>query len=448
MISDYGKILTGLIDNISGFRNLRPSASRNAHLMGLIAETVEVIHLLRTDVLEYVKNHIVLETGWHIDYVQKSDEILQLELPTEDEKQQNAVIFEAELMRIEHLDKSETGNLAEMAKIIAGSVSLPYLQLCKIFNDTLGVLSALLLEIADEQSRHRKEEEYVNLYEEEKKRYYYSNSGRKARKSYDEWREKECYGSPDIEELRDYILLKLLSMFDKGVFASKAARRQRVTKYPGEIDFESIEDPEKRKKAYKNYDVFRKIVDYRDGFLIVDAYHAGHHFYTSKDEPNAKTLRNYFLKYIIKIELAQEEIRRLQAEQAEAAKRLAAGEKELNYFAPTKNLKMLFREEWFGMLTTDEGKYSSKWTDPFVDALMSSEWRELIAQEWDSKERRLMLKCMVIGVLKDAGVLRGSYNSIARLLDMDDENPATLAKYMGLGKKQPFAEWITQYVNS
>ena len=156
--------------------------------------------------------------------------------------------------------------------------------------------------------------------------------------------ERECYGSPDIEELRDYILLKLLSMFDKGVFASKAARRQRVTKYPGEIDFESIEDPEKRKKAYKNYDVFRKIVDYRDGFLIVDAYHAGHHFYTSKDEPNAKTLRNYFLKYIIKIELAQEEIRRLQAEQAEAAKRLAAGEKELNYFAPTKNLKMLFRE--------------------------------------------------------------------------------------------------------
>ena len=109
---------------------------------------------------------------------------------------------------------------------------------------------------------------------------------------------------------------------------------------------------------------------------------------------------------------------------------------------------MLFREEWFGMLTTDEGKYSSKWTDPFVDALMSSEWRELIAQEWDSKERRLMLKCMVIGVLKDAGVLRGSYNSIARLLDMDDENPATLAKYMGLGKKQPFAEWIIQYVNS
>ena len=71
MISDYGKILTGLIDNISGFRNLRPSASRNAHLMGLIAETVEVIHLLRTDVLEYVKNHnglyIFGRTSTHID---------------------------------------------------------------------------------------------------------------------------------------------------------------------------------------------------------------------------------------------------------------------------------------------------------------------------------------------------------------------------------------------
>jgi len=42
--------------------------------------------------------------------------------------------------------------------------------------------------------------------------------------------------------------------------------------------------------------------------------------------------------------------------------------------------------------------------------------------------------------------LKGSYNQIAKLMDMNEENPATLAKYMGLGKKQAFAEWIEGYV--
>ena len=71
-----------------------------------------------------------------------------------------------------------------------------------------------------------------------------------------------------------------------------------------------------------------------------------------------------------------------------------------------------------------------------------------LASDWAVKDKRLGLKCMVIGMLKDAGVLRGSYNSIAKLLDMEGEKPATLAKYMGMGKKQPFADWIEAYVKS
>ena len=69
-----------------------------------------------------------------------------------------------------------------------------------------------------------------------------------------------------------------------------------------------------------------------------------------------------------------------------------------------------------------------------------------IATDWAVADKRLGLKCMIVGMLKDVGVIRGSYNSISKLLDMDSENPATLAKYMGMGKKQPFAEWITNYV--
>ena len=79
---------------------------------------------------------------------------------------------------------------------------------------------------------------------------------------------------------------------------------------------------------------------------------------------------------------------------------------------------------------------------------MASEWRDKIASDWAVADKRLGLKCMIVGVLKDVGVIRGSYNSIAKLLDMDSENPATLAKYMGMGKKQAFAEWIADYVKS
>ena len=159
-----------------------------------------------------------------------------------------------------------------------------------------------------------------------------------------------------------------------------------------------------------------------------------------KDEENAKSHRNAFLKYMHKISLAQEEYKKLQAAPQEIP------ENALNYFAPSKNLKVLLTEEWFGMLTADEKRFTAKWIHGFVDALMTSEWREQIATDWAVADKRLGLKCMVVGVLKDAGVIRGSYNSIAKLLDMDSENPATLAKYMGMGKKQPFAEWITHYV--
>ena len=134
--------------------------------------------------------------------------------------------------------------------------------------------------------------------------------------------------------------------------------------------------------------------------------------------------------------------------QAEADRAAHEDKEVLNYFAPTKHLKVLLKAEWFGMLTTDDKKYDAAWCDRFVDGLMASEHRDHIAGEWAVTDKRLKLKCMVIGGLKDAGVLRGSYNSIAKLLDIDDENAETLAKYMGLGKKQPYADWISDYIKS
>ena len=104
--------------------------------------------------------------------------------------------------------------------------------------------------------------------------------------------------------------------------------------------------------------------------------------------------------------------------------------------------------DWFKECRTD-GKYNAKWIDGLVEALMESEWKELIADEWSVKNKRLMLKCKIIGVLKDAGVLRGSYNQLSKVLpDKGGKKAASLAEYMGKGKHEPYADWITAYVNN
>jgi hypothetical protein len=126
----------------------------------------------------------------------------------------------------------------------------------------------------------------------------------------------------------------------------------------------------------------------------------------------------------------------------------AAEKEEKNYIAPTRNLQRLLKEDWFKECRTD-GKYNAKWISGFVEALMESEWKDLIADEWSVKDKRLMLKCKIIGVLIDAGVLRGNYNQLSKVLpEKEGKKAASLAEYMGKGKKEPYADWIIAYVNN
>ena len=131
----------------------------------------------------------------------------------------------------------------------------------------------------------------------------------------------------------------------------------------------------------------------------------------------------------------------------EDVKPQAAEEEEKNCFAPGKNLQRLLKEDWFKEWRAND-KYTAKWIDGLVEALMESEWKDLIADEWSVK-KRLMLKCKIIGLLKDAGVLRGNYNQLSKVLpDKEDKKAASLAEYMGKGKKEPYADWIIAYVNN
>ena len=220
------------------------------------------------------------------------------------------------------------------------------------------------------------------------------------------------------------------------------------------------------KTVYHHYAALRKIVDYEDGFLVIDPVRVGKYFYLNRHEENAKTHRSAFLNYMHKIELAQDEMRRLQEElrrleeeaarrQAEAAlrqkkggRRLAQNAEPLNYFAPTKNLQELLRQPWFKALRTD-ARFDQQWTDDFISALMASEFKDGIAQDWaiQGKRRKVtQIKGYIVGLLSDAGVLKGSYDSIAARIGLTDD-PRSFSRYMSQGKKQPFAEWASGYVS-
>ena len=111
-------------------------------------------------------------------------------------------------------------------------------------------------------------------------------------------------------------------------------------------------------------------------------------------------------------------------------------------------LKMLLGGEWFKEVRTDEC-FDEEWIKYFVNALDESEFMEAIAKDWaksGTRNKRDMIKGYIVGLLKDAGVIKGkSYDDIARKIGIM-EISRTFSRHMSDGKKQPYADWVKNYV--
>ena len=90
---------------------------------------------------------------------------------------------------------------------------------------------------------------------------------------------------------------------------------------------------------------------------------------------------------------------------------------------------------------------------------MATEWRDEIARDWSIRgknDKRDLIRGYVVGSLKDAGVLKGSYQKIAETIVGSeyyksvngDKNGKILAIYLGRAKKQSFYDWIKEYVKT
>jgi hypothetical protein len=371
--------------------------------MGAVADITEVTEVLSKEVLERVKQEAAVDVDVDVDFDVMAEEVLSWELVmTKEDLQENT----------------------------------------QLVNDALGMLSDVLTQISSQLERRHKDEEYAKLYDQEKRRYLNSGTPRRVRQTFDDWLYDVCNGAPSVDDINDYVTEKLVHMFEKGVFNTKVEHIQRAARYPAEFDFSQLDDDHKLKKSiHKHYSELRKLVDYCDGCLVVNPVKVGRHFYMNRKEESAKGHRNAFLKYMHKIELVQQERRKLleSATQGEQTTNQA-----LNYFAPTKNLKVLLNEEWFEIHRTDK-RYDQRWAEEFVNVLMKSEHRDYLATEWSKDKRQDYIRGCVLGLLKEGGVIKGSMDSIARSANVCD-NYRTFSRYMGQCRQEPYAEWVLDYL--
>ena len=354
-------ILTGVADRLSSLREGRPSAGTKYRLMGMVADIMEATETLSKEVLERVKQGAVLDADVDVDFDVVAEEVLSWELATTKE------------------------DLLENTQLV---------------NDALGGLSEVLMQISSQLARRHKDEEYARLYEQEKRRYLNSGTLRRIRQTYDDWLYDECNGSPSMENINDYVTEKLVHMFEKGVFNKKVEHIQRATRYPGEFDFSLLDDDNKLKKTvHKHYSEFRKLVDFVDGCLVVNAAKVGRHFYTNRKEENAKSHRNAFLKYMHKISLAQEEYKKLQEtdvehEDSSLLPEVLATGMAMKYWKGLQ--KAGFVDETFQLSPTTTRKQAMYIADVFSDKLqMRSKWKpfqelwhinNLAQEKWEMQE--------------------------------------------------------------
>ena len=118
---------------------------------------------------------------------------------------------------------------------------------------------------------------------------------------------------------------------------------------------------------------------------------------------------------------------------------------EPNFFQAGRFLKDELSGDWFDEVRSHI-RYTKKWRNEFVDALLESDYGWDIAKAWEDKNKREPLKGYVIGCMKDSGVIKGAYDQIAKQMGYDDDGYRSFSRNLGRGKRQPYSLWIQEYV--
>jgi hypothetical protein len=337
---EYNSIIKDLIDNLSRLKERRPSAGRRLLLISIVADMDELSAMLKREVLEKVSGEIWLDADKGIDYAALADMLQDL----------------------------------QPVKLVAAGCDEE--EEAVRLNASLDGLVELLFNIADALDRHHKNEDYIKLYEDEMKMFIKQRFRKGAIQSYKLWREKNYLGSPTIEDLEDYRSEKLLKLFKTGIFNERVSSMQRGKRYPDEVVFHVPEnEKDLARDINKHYHCLRQICDYSDHELRLIPLQVGIYFYTHRKDANAMDYRRALLKYMTKIDMAQQEMSAMRKRRGVRLSELPGTRKDIlekvselvgygEWIAPANNeniLEMLYNVLDVGIYDlTDEEKSMSE----------------------------------------------------------------------------------------
>ena len=130
------------------------------------------------------------------------------------------------------------------------------------------------------------------------------------------------------------------------------------------------------------------------------------------------------------------------------------------------DLKVFLRQEWFDKFSTDKKRFTTKWREDFVNALLDSDCGEAIIADYtnDTHDRKQIVMGVIVGCLKSEKVFDESDLKIARTILYPNGVPQnqeaaaeaqkkskTLSSYIGQCKKQKHAKlyyWVQDWVNA
>ena len=284
---EYNNILTGLIITLSGLKERRPSAGRRLLVQSIIADIEELCTMLKNEIFERVSREIWLEADEGIDYAALAEQLQTLQ--------------PVELVKSSGDEDDIIGDI----------------------NRVVETLADLLFGIADALDRHHSNEDYLKLYEDQMKLFFRLRYKNSAIQSYRRWCEKDCLGSPTIEDLEEYRSVKLMNLFRTGIYKERVSSMSRGKHYDNEIVFQVPDDDKvlSQKDIHKHYYCLRKMCDYEDHQLKVIPLQVGIYFYTHRKDENAKEHRIAFLKYMTKVEMAQQQMIQDKREKKQSAQR-------------------------------------------------------------------------------------------------------------------------------
>lgn len=304
-------------------------------------------------------------------------------------------------------------------------------------------LQITLCNIGDKQAkRDLSLEDGEKLYKGEEMLFNFSEAA-KVVADFKKWK-SDCEDDDEIilKRIEGKKLAEIKSFFDSGFLACKIEQQNEVdfSDYKEELDFNRLKGVAEGLNVEAYYSAMREFFKFNKGVLTPRKDKIGKFFFKHRKEVTVAH-RVALFRFVKMLWLIEEE------------KKPKPKNEELNY----EGIKVVMTRTHFPKCVSAlcEG-YNEEWLSNYMTALMESEHRDSIAKDWRNSAKAKQIYCAIIGVLKDSGVFKGSYASLAKMIYVGDNNEdkeereknlRTLSKYIGEGKNNIIGEWTEDYVN-